>query len=247
MSKVYEALQHAYADRHEVSKTLPVERPRSQPIVLSTLPPVKFDREMSQLHQRLTSLLPDPQHAIIQFLSCQGQEGVSIIAQEFARVCVEKHGKSILLVDGDSENMTQHHSLGITPKTSLQQVMKNGGDLDQVITPVVHSRLFLAQLSENGTHTPQHDSTISKGDLWVHIRKQFDLIVIDTPPLGTSDEGLELCPVVDGVVMVVEAEKTRSHVVSNLKERIVHNGGKLLGVVFNKQQHYIPKWFYSKL
>ena len=73
------------------------------------------------------------------------------------------------------------------------------------------------------------------------------MIVIDSAPIDTSDEGLELCAVVDGVVMVVEAEKTRSHVISNLKERIVRNGGKLLGVVFNKQHHYIPEWIYKQL
>ena len=147
MSKVYEALQHAYEDRHEVIQAIPIERPRSQPVVLSTLRPLKMEREMVQLQQRLAGLLPDPQHNILQFISCRNQEGVSTIVQEFARVLVEKQGKSVLLVDGDSEKMTQHHSLGITPKMSLQQIMSNGGNLDQAITPVIHSRLFLAQLS----------------------------------------------------------------------------------------------------
>ncbi len=247
MSKVYEALQHAYTDQQEVVKIFRVERPRAQPVVLSHLPPLKMEREMVQLHQRLAGLLPDPHHNILQFISCQSQEGVSTIAQEFARVFVEKQGKSVLLVDGDSEKMTQHHALGISPKMSLQQIMTNGGNLDQAITPVVHSRLFLAQLSGDCSEIVQHKVAASKRDLWVHIRKQYDLIVIDSASVATSDEGLELCAVVDGVVMVVEAEKTRSHVISNIKERIIHNGGKLLGVVFNRQHHYIPEWLYSRL
>ncbi|MDH3772549.1 MAG: AAA family ATPase [Nitrospirota bacterium] len=202
---------------------------------------------MVQLQQRLAGLLPDPQHSIIQFISCRNQEGVSTIAQEFARVLAEKQGKKVLLVDGDSEKMTQHHSFCIPPKMSLQQIMSNGGNLDQAITPVIHSRLFLAQLSGDKSETVQHEVVASKRDLWVHIRKQFDMIVIDSAPIDTSDEGLELCAVVDGVVMVVEAEKTRSHVISNLKERIIHNGGKLLGAVFNKQHHYIPEWLYKRI
>ena len=247
MSKVYEALQHAYEDRHEVNRAIPIERPPSQPVVLSTLRPLKMEREMVQLHQRLSGLLPDPQHNILQFISCRNQEGVSTIVQEFARVFVEKQGKSVLLVDGDSEKITQHHSLGITPKMSLQQIMSNGGNLDQAITPVIHSRLFLAQLSGDGPETTKQKVLASKRDLWVHIRKQFDMIVIDSAPIDTSDEGLELCAIADGVVMVVEAEKTRSHVISNLKGQIVHNGGKLLGIVFNKQHHYIPECVYTFL
>jgi protein-tyrosine kinase len=248
MSKVYEALQHAYEGQLEVIKAHPIEeRPRSQPIVVSNLPPLKMRREMVQLEQRLAGLLPDPQHNIIQFISCRKQEGVSTIVQELGRVLVEKQGKSVLLVDGDSQKITQHQFFGIPPKTSLQYIMRNGGDFDQAITPVLHSRLFLAMLSGDSSETFQHEVITNKQDLWNHIRKQFDIILIDTAPIDSSDEGLEWCAAADGVVMVVEAEKTRSHVISNLKNRIVHNGGKLLGVVFNKQHHYIPKWVYNQL
>ncbi|HBP89351.1 MAG: CpsD/CapB family tyrosine-protein kinase [Nitrospira sp.] len=247
MSKVYEALQNAYEERHEVIKVLPIERSRSQPVVLSTLPPLKMEREMVQLSQRLASLLTEHEHNIVQFISCRNQEGVSTIVQELGRVMAEKQGKSVLLVDGDPLQITQHYSFGISPKMSLRHIMQNGGDLDQAITPVLHSRLFLALLSEYSSETGQQEVSVSMRDLWVHIRKQYDMILIDSAPIIVSDDGLDLCTAVDGVVMVVEAEKTRSYVISNLKERIVRNGGKLLGVVFNKQTHYIPKWAYKLL
>ena len=247
MSKVYEALQHAYVDRHEAIQSIPIERSCPQSVVLSNLPPLKMEREMVQLHQRLVGFLPDSQSTIIQFISCGQQVGVSSIVQEFLRVIVKKQGKSVLLVDGDSQKMTQHHSLGIEPKISLQHIMNNGGNLDQAITPVLHSRLFLALLSEDRSLTIQPKSTASQQDLWVHIRKQFDMIVIDSPPIDSSDEGLELCAAVDGVIMVVEAEKTRSQVITNLNNRIVTSGGNLLGMVFNKQRYYIPKWLYRRL
>jgi len=247
MSKVYEALQHAYENQVEVIKVLPIDRSRSQSVILSNLPPLKMRREMVQLEQRLAGLLPDPQHNIIQFISSRNREGVSTIVQEFGRVLVETQGRSVLLVDGDSQKITQHQFFGIPPKTSLQYIMRNGGDLDQAITPVLHSRLFLAMLSGDSSETLQHEVTTSKRDLWNHIRKQFDMILIDTAPIDISDEGLELCAAAAGVVMVVEAEKTRAKVISHLKDRIVQNGGNLLGMVFNKQHYYIPKWIYRRL
>ncbi|GJL67444.1 MAG: hypothetical protein NPIRA06_00790 [Nitrospirales bacterium] len=248
MSKVYEALQQAYENQLGVIKTHPIEeRPRSQPVVVSNLPPLKMRREMVQLEQRLAGLLPDPQHNIIQFISSRNQEGVSTIVQELGRVLVEKQGKSVLLVDEDSQKISQHQLFGIPPKISLQYIMRNGGDLDQAITPVLHSRLFLAMLSGDSAETLQHEVITNKRDLWNHIRKQFDMILIDTAPIDISNEGLELCAAADGVVMVVEAEKTRAKVISHLKDRIVQNGGNLLGMVFNKQHHYIPKWIYGRL
>ena len=153
MSKVYEALQQAYENQVEAIKVLPIDRSHSQPVVVSNLPPLKMRREMVQLEQRLSGLLPDPQHNIIQFISSRNQEGVSTIVQEFGRVLVEKQGKSVLLVEGDSQKITQHQFFGIPPKTSLQYIMRNGGDLDQAITPVLHSRLFLAMLSGDSAET----------------------------------------------------------------------------------------------
>ena len=247
MSKVYEALQHAYEDRHELIQAIPIERPRLQPVVLSNLRPLKMEREMVQLQQRLASLLPNIQHNIIQLISCKNNEGVSTIVQEFGRVLVEKQGKKVLLVDGDSEKMTQHHSFGISPKMPLEQILRYGGNLDQAVTPVLHSRLFLAQLSGGSQENLQQNGSDNKGNEWVHLRKQFDMIVIDSPPVDTSDKGLELCKEVDGVVMVIEAEKTRSQVISHLKDQIAHCGGNLLGMVFNKQRYYIPMWVYRRL
>ncbi len=247
MSKVYEALQYAYTERQEAIPSIPIEPSRSQPVIVSTLRSLTMEREMVQLQQRLVGLLPNPQHNILQFISCREQEGVSSIAQEFARVFAEKRGKSVLLVDGDSQKNMQHHFLGITPKTSLKHIMNNGGDLSQAITPVIHSNLFLALLSGDDSRTGSYQIPVNSQDLWIHIRKQFELIVIDSPSMDSSDEGLELCSAVDGVVMVVEAEKTRSQVISHLKDQIDNCGGKLLGMVFTKQRYYIPNWVYRRL
>jgi len=52
---------------------------------------------------------------------------------------------------------------------------------------------------------------------------------------------------VDGVVVVVEAEKTRWQVVENLKQKIENRGGNILGIVFNKRRFYIPDSIYRKL
>jgi Mrp family chromosome partitioning ATPase len=52
---------------------------------------------------------------------------------------------------------------------------------------------------------------------------------------------------VDGVVLVVEAEKTRWQVVENLKEKIQNVGGNIIGVVFNKRRFYIPEALYKRL
>jgi Mrp family chromosome partitioning ATPase len=52
---------------------------------------------------------------------------------------------------------------------------------------------------------------------------------------------------VDGVVLVLEAEKTRKPVAENLKNRILQNGGNILGMVFNNRRYHIPESVYKRL
>jgi Mrp family chromosome partitioning ATPase len=50
---------------------------------------------------------------------------------------------------------------------------------------------------------------------------------------------------VDGVILVIESQKTRKRAARWAKEQIEGAGGKLLGVVLNKHRYYMPDWLYE--
>jgi Mrp family chromosome partitioning ATPase len=79
------------------------------------------------------------------------------------------------------------------------------------------------------------------------LKQKYDLILIDSAPVAIAHDGVDLSRIVDGVVLVLEAEKTRGPAVKSVKDRIVNNGGKILGIVFNKRRYYIPGWMYKRL
>jgi capsular exopolysaccharide synthesis family protein len=66
------------------------------------------------------------------------------------------------------------------------------------------------------------------------LRKRYDWIVIDAPPiLGMADTPV-LCPLADGVVLVVWAEHCSRPAVEQAVDQVVRVGGKVTGVVLNK-------------
>ena len=251
MSKVYEALKHAHTER--VQKKLPREE---EPTIVRNIPispPVpdkcdlQFGQEMLILDQSISTLRANHGKNVIQFISSQQGEGTSTIVREFARISSEHGSKSVLLIDADSHQLPQHQNFGMSPKSPLEQVMSNGGNLDQAVSQVGKSKLFLSALFTEAK-TSSSNVLLSKAEeVWEKIRQRFDLILIDSVPVSASVEGIALCPMADGVVLVIEAERTRSHVVRITKERITKSGGNLLGLVFNKQRYYIPEWIYKKL
>ena len=246
MSKIFEALQHAHAERIGVIKGSEARHsvfpPAPKFAVVSDIPSFGLEAEMLMLRQNIASFLPDPEKNIIQFVGARERAGTSTLAREFCRVSAEKSGASILLVEANLGQYEQHQKFGVEPKSRLDQLLHSGKNLDQMVSRIGKSNLFLACLAAE----PAPNS--SKGrDLWAEVRKEFDLIVIDSSSVSSSVDGLALCSCVDGVVLVIEAEKTRSPVAKSAKDSILQSGGNLLGIVFNKRRYYIPEFIYKFL
>jgi capsular exopolysaccharide synthesis family protein len=67
-----------------------------------------------------------------------------------------------------------------------------------------------------------------------HLRGDFDHIIFDSPPVLPITDATILSSLVDGVLMVVECEKTTRAALSRACRVIDHAGGKILGTVLNK-------------
>jgi Mrp family chromosome partitioning ATPase len=79
------------------------------------------------------------------------------------------------------------------------------------------------------------------------LRNRYDCILIDCGSLATSVDLLRLASVSDGVVVVVEADKTAREEVERAIHYVRDAHGTLLGFVFNKRRYPIPNWLYRRL
>ena len=52
---------------------------------------------------------------------------------------------------------------------------------------------------------------------------------------------------VDGVILVVEADRTKRDQIQRAQQTIEMANGKLLGLVLNKRRYVVPKWIYRGL
>jgi len=64
-------------------------------------------------------------------------------------------------------------------------------------------------------------------------KSQYDLIVIDTPPLTAVSDAFPLLRKVDGVVIVGRVGRNRRDVAQRLHETLAGAGAPLLGVIAN--------------
>ena len=248
MSKVYEALQRAALKQDIASLNRLAIPDTGFPELLGPqrLPPLKMEREMNRLHHSILSRLSTPRNVLLLFIGSKRNEGTSTLAREFACFLTEKAGNYVLLVDGDREHLSQHRAFKHRANGSLHDMVA-GESLARAISQVRQSELYLTRYSAGASTHDGASLSVENSNIWSKLRMEFDFTLIDSPPVSDSEEGLALCSVVDGVILVVEAEQTRSHVAASTKNRIVQQGGNILGLVFNKQRYYIPEWIYRRL
>ena len=65
------------------------------------------------------------------------------------------------------------------------------------------------------------------------LKKDYDYIFVDTPPVNSVADAQIIAPHVDGVVLVVRAEATRMQELVRAEEALKKSGGKIIGVVAN--------------
>ncbi|MCP4697875.1 MAG: CpsD/CapB family tyrosine-protein kinase [Gammaproteobacteria bacterium] len=244
MTKIYEALKQAYRERTVLEKadSAPLRPLKS---VLKTASKGVED-QMIGLYRIICALLPDLKGRTIQFIAPSGGEGTSILLREFAKMLALKLNISVLVLDTDPQG-SQLSYFGISQTMDWNEAHRNDKPIKESIYQVENTGLFISQvaMSEDSITEIIHSPWIE----WVleELKQDFDLILIDSQPATRSSKGPALSHMADGVILVVEAAKTRWQAVEQLKKNINMRGGNILGVFLSKREHYIPGFIYKLL
>jgi uncharacterized protein involved in exopolysaccharide biosynthesis/Mrp family chromosome partitioning ATPase len=224
-----------------ISSRVPVDvNPTSNP----SNSEMDMEQEMIDLYQTITAALPENNNRTVLFVGSRSNEGTSTIARQLARVASLRMEKSVLLIDLDRSRPDLHVYSTLKAKPDIQ----DGEDQTGLsLTRVEESSLYVMPLFWRTMVTPKTIDYAKRGDFWESLKDQFDLIIVDSPPASMFPDGPAIVSRLDGVILVVEAEKTRWHVALSVKEKILKSGGNILGIVFNKRRLYIPEIIYRYL
>lgn len=249
MSKIYDALTYAQKEgaAQAGAEFLP---PPSVSLPVNVQPggdEIDMEEEMISLYQTITSSLPDIDHPSVLFIGSRSNEGTSTVARQLAKAVSLRMEKTVLLMDLDRSRPDLHVYAGLKPQKTVDEVVKTGDSLEKAVYQVEESSLFVMPLFQRTVVTPRTLDSVKGGGFWGPLKERFDLIIVDSPPATMFPDGPGIVSQVDGVILVVEAERTRWQVALSVKEKIVKSGGTFLGIVFNKRKYYIPRWLYKRL
>ncbi len=172
---------------------------------------------------------------VIGITSSLPREGKSTVATNFAEL-VAHSGRKVILIDGDLRNPTLSRSLVSKPDIGLLEVLGGKVELrDAVYTDNQSGLVFLPAVIESRL---AHSSEIIGSEVFARLidglRKTFDYIVIDLPPLAPVVDARATTHIVDSYVYVIEWGRTRTNLVQRQLGTAPEIFERLLGVVLNK-------------
>ncbi|MGI4940960.1 MAG: AAA family ATPase, partial [Janthinobacterium lividum] len=174
--------------------------------------------------------LPVPRAVV--FTSSLAGEGASTLAAAFSRVAAVD-GLRVLLLDGDLQDPALGPLLG-RDDGRLADVL--GGSLawrDAVRCDTLTGLdLILASVAEEASHAAL--SGIRFRNVLSEVSREYDLVVIDAPPIELSADALVLLGLADIAVVVVEAGTTRARTLQQTVERIGNASATHAVAVLNK-------------
>jgi len=181
------------------------------------------------------------------FTSARPGEGVSFVTFHTAVSLAKGLEHTVLLVDANFKRPVLHKLFNNPNTVGLSDVLSAGVDTHRAIRPTYMP--FLAFMPSGGPlldparflRSPRFQQVLTE------LRSRFDYVLFDTPNISQYADCLVMGPKVDHILLVVRAHHTKRQVVEHAKEEIEKHGGKLLGVVLNRRQFFIPDLIYQYL
>ncbi|HEU7164174.1 TPA: capsular polysaccharide biosynthesis protein Cps4D [Streptococcus pneumoniae] len=169
----------------------------------------------------------------------EGKTTTSInIAWSFARA-----GYKTLLIDGDTRQSVMSGVFKSREKiTGLTEFLSGTADLSHGLCDTNIENLFVVQ---SGSVSPNPTALLQSknfNDMIETLRKYFDYIIVDTPPIGIVIDAAIITQKCDASILITATGEVNKRDVQKAKQQLEQTGKLFLGVVLNKLDISVDKY-----
>ncbi|MBX2960430.1 MAG: polysaccharide biosynthesis tyrosine autokinase [Flavobacteriales bacterium] len=142
-------------------------------------------------------------------------------------------GKKVIILDLDMRRPKIHAGFGVNNDKGMSTILI---DKDDIKSCIHHSELANLDFITSGPIPPNPSELIISGkldDIVAELKKDYDLVVLDNPPIGLVSDAMEMLKKADYPIYVFKSEYSRKNFINNLNKLIGENGIKKLSIILN--------------
>jgi len=212
----------------DVKQSLPMHR------LVVERPGSSITQAIRRLRTTITLSLGETEASqVVLVTSTISGEGKSSVVEGLATLSAQA-GRRVLVIDADMQNPTLHGRFGLSNVVGLSEVLSGTVSSDDGIEFDPATGIYFMS---RGHSVPNPDDLLGSDAmdaLMRTARQQFDLVIVDTAPVSSVGDALIVTPRVDGVLFVVEWERTHREMVIQSLRDIYEIGENVLGLVLSK-------------
>ena len=174
----------------------------------------------------------DAQRQAILVSSALPDEGKTLVATNLA-LTLAQAGRSVLLIDADMRKPNVAELLGLENSVGFVSVLVGRTTIEEATQSHVSGVNFIG----TGPAPPNPAEVLdtqAMRDLVARVRKDYDAVIIDAPPMLPVADASILLAEVDGVLLIARHASTTREQLRLAVARIHTVGGRLFGIILNR-------------
>lgn len=221
-----------------------MEQPDKAQIVVTNA-----DRQVSEAFLTLHSSLrlrDDAKDAkVIMTTSTIPGEGKSFTTTNLALVYAA-HGDRVCIVDCDLRKPNIHKSFRMENLKGVIDVCAGSAKLEDVTVQNVHPNLDVIPTGGRAKNPTQILNNKAFEIMISDLRKKYDRVFIDTPPLAAVSDALVVLPLVDGSIFTIFFNKVRRKAAQAAARRLLESNVTCFGAVLNGLNLAVSGYYYAQ-
>src|SRR5581483_5696286 len=134
------------------------------------------------------------------------RDGKSTLASNLA-IAMAKAGKTVLIIDADFRAPSQHRIFGVSGEVGFSTVLEAGEMVDRAIRRTTVEGLHVIPAGPSVSSPSELLNSAALGEILDDLTKQYDHVVIDTPPVLRVDDARIVAATCDSTVLVLRSDK----------------------------------------
>ena len=173
---------------------------------------------------------------VVVLTSANPSDGKTTVTTNLAIAMAEVRG-NVLVIDADLRRPRLHELFDIKNERGLADLLKEPALSDELIAQCIQpTRVPGLSVLTSGTSTLSAANLLHSpnlGELFATLKNQFDMVLIDTPPMLQMADARLIGRVADAVVLVARAGKTTRDAILGAYQRFSEDRIRVLGTILN--------------
>ncbi len=156
------------------------------------------------------------------------------------------HGEKVIIVDCDLRKPSIHKGLKLENTKGVIDVCSGSLTIDEVVNRGVHPNLDV-MVAGGRAKNPTHILNSKNFEMMlIELRKRYDRVFVDTPPLAAVSDALIILPLVDGSIFTIFFNKVRRKAAQFAAGRLLNANVPNFGAVLNGLNLAVSGYYYAQ-